>query len=289
MALFKKKEKEKKPPEPQWYSSVTGLPTYNYKVYYLSTVEKILYFLLAFVLGAAVGYLFYGGIGKDDLGQRTTLTWVMDGIVTIGVGLAAGFLFLPVRAKQIRDKKQRELNTQFRDFLEAFNTSIGAGKNVTDSFHAVYGDMKMQYEEDAFIVKELEVMLSGMANNFDVEDLIEDMGKRSGNEDIISFANVFRICYRKGGNIKQTINSTHSILSDKMEIKEDIETIVTSNKTEQTIMIFMPIILIGVIKLMSPEFGDNFTTSAGINSTTIAVGLFVASYFVGRKILDIKL
>jgi len=236
-----------------------------------------------------VGYLFYGGIGKDDLGQRTTLTWVMDGIVTIGVGLAAGFLFLPVRAKQIRDKKQRELNTQFRDFLEAFNTSIGAGKNVTDSFHAVYGDMKMQYEEDAFIVKELEVMLSGMANNFDVEDLIEDMGKRSGNEDIISFANVFRICYRKGGNIKQTINSTHSILSDKMEIKEDIETIVTSNKTEQTIMIFMPIILIGVIKLMSPEFGDNFTTSAGIISTTIAVGLFVASYFVGRKILDIKL
>lgn len=289
MALFKKKEKEKKPPEPQWYSSVTGLPTYNYKVYYLSTVEKILYFLLAFVLGAAVGYLFYGGIGKDDLGQRTTLTWVMDGIVTVGVGTVAGFLFLPVRAKQIRDKKQRELNTQFRDFLEAFNTSIGAGKNVTDSFHAVYGDMKMQYEEDAFIVKELEVMLSGMANNFDVEDLMEDLGVRSGNEDIISFANVFRICYRKGGNIKQTINSTHSILNDKMEIKEDIETIVTSNKTEQTIMIFMPIALIGVIKLMSPEFGDNFTTPAGIISTTIAVGLFVASYFVGRKILDIKL
>lgn len=289
MALFKKKEKEKTPPEPQWYTSVTGLPTYNYKVYYLSKLEKILYFLLAFVLGAGVGYLFYGGIGKDSLGQRTTLTWVMDGIVTIGVGTLAGILFLPVRAKQIRDKKQRELNAQFRDFLEAFNTSIGAGKNVTDSFHAVHGDMKMQYEEDAFIVKELEVLLSGMANNFDVEDLMEDLGVRSGNEDIISFANVFRICYRKGGNIKQTINSTHSILSDKMEIKEDIETIVTSNKTEQTIMIFMPIILIGVIKVMSPDFGDNFTTPAGIISTTIAIGLFVASFFVGRKILDIKL
>lgn len=287
MALFKKKAKT--PPEPQWYSSVTNLPTYNYKVYYLSLWEKIGYFLLAFIIGAAVGYLFYGGIGKDDFGQRTVTTWICDGIVTVGVGATAGFLFLPVRAKQIRDKKQRELNTQFRDFLEAFNTSIGAGKNVTDSFHAVYDDMKMQYEEDAFIVKELEVILSGMANNFDMEDLMEDLGVRSGNEDIISFANVFRICYRKGGNIKQTVNSTHSILSDKMEIKEDIETIVTSNKTEQTIMIFMPIALIGVIKLMSPDFGDNFTTPAGLISTTIAIGLFVASYFVGRKILDIKL
>ena len=289
MAKQQKQKKEKKVREPQWYSSVTNLPTYNYKVYYMTVTEKVLYFLLAFVLGAAVGYLFYGGIGKDDLGQRTTVTWVLDGIVTIGVGLLAGFLFLPVRTNQIRDKKQRELNSQFRDFLEAFNTSIGAGKNVVDSIHAVHGDMKMQYEEDAFIVKELEVILSGMANNFDIEDLIEDLGVRSGNEDIISFANVFRICYRKGGNLKQTINSTHAILSDKMEIKEDIETIVTSNKTEQTIMIFMPIALIGVIKVMSPDFGDNFTTVAGIISTTVAVGLFIASYFVGRKILDIKL
>ena len=289
MALFKKKKKNQEPPEPQWFTSVTGLPTYNYKVYYMTKLEKILYFALAFVIGAAVGYLFYGGLGRDQFGDRTTLSWILDGLATVGVGTAAGFLFLPVRTKQICEKKKRELNGQFRDFLEAFNTSIGAGKNVTDSFHAVYDDMKMQYEEDAFIVKELEVILSGMANNFDMEDLVEDMGVRSGNEDIVSFANVFRICYRKGGNIKQTVSTTHAVLSDKMEINEEIETIVTSNKTEQTIMIFMPVFLIGVIKLMSPEFGDNFATPAGIASTTIAIGLFVASFFVGRKILDIKL
>ena len=31
--------------------------------------EKVLYFLLAFVAGAAVGLLFYGGIGKDEFGH----------------------------------------------------------------------------------------------------------------------------------------------------------------------------------------------------------------------------
>lgn len=288
MALFKKK-KETQPPEPQWFTSVTNLPTYNYKVYYMSKLEKILYFLLAFVIGAVVGYLFYGGLGRDEFGQRTTLSWILDISIPAIVGLVAGRIFVPTRTKQIRDKNARTLNSQFRDFLEAFNTSIGAGKNVVDSFHAVYDDMRIQFEEDAFIVKELEVILSGMANNFDVEDLMEDLGNRSGNDDIVSFANVFRISYRKGGNLKDTINTTHSILSDKMEIKEEIETMVSASKMEQTVMIFMPIALIGIMKSMSPDFAANFATPAGVASTTIAIALFIVSYFVGRKILNIKL
>ena len=288
MALFKKK-KETQPPEPQWFTSVTNLPTYNYKVYYMTKLEKILYFLLAFVIGAVVGYLFYGGLGRDEFGQRTTLSWILDISIPAIVGLVAGRIFVPTRTKQIRDKNARTLNSQFRDFLEAFNTSIGAGKNVVDSFHAVYDDMRIQFEEDAFIVKELEVILSGMANNFDVEDLMEDLGNRSGNDDIVSFANVFRISYRKGGNLKDTINATHSILSDKMEIKEEIETMVSASKMEQTVMLFMPIALIGIMKSMSPDFAANFASPAGVASTTIAIGLFIVSYFVGRKILNIKL
>ena len=184
--------------------------------------------------------------------------------------------------------KSKRLRTQFRDMLEAFNTSLGAGKNVVDSFHTVYGDLKVQYDEGTYILNELEVILSGMANNVDIEDLLEDFGKRSGIEDIVSFANVFRICYRKGGNIKDTIRSTHSILSDKMEITEDIETVVTANKTEQKIMIVMPIVLIGMIKMMSPDFASNFTTITGVISTTIAIVLFVVSYIIGKIVLDIK-
>ncbi|MEG2429434.1 MAG: hypothetical protein RSA99_03545, partial [Oscillospiraceae bacterium] len=67
---FKKKNKE--PQEPAYFMSATNIQTINYKVYYMSLKEKILYFLVAFVVGAAVGYLFYGGIGKDEFGQAST-------------------------------------------------------------------------------------------------------------------------------------------------------------------------------------------------------------------------
>ena len=288
MAKKGKNKKEKKEMEPQYYMSATNIRTYNYKVYYMSRIEKILYFLLAFSVGAAVGYLFYGGIGKDQYGNATKTTIMLNILIPGLVGTIAGKLFIPIRTKQIIEKQRRKLNSQFRDMLEALNTSLGAGKNVVDSFHSVYDDLKVQYDEDAYILKELEIVLSGMANNIDIEELLADFGVRSGNDDIYSFANVFKICYRKGGNIKETIRSTHEILSDKMEISEEIETIVTSNKTEQNIMVMLPIALIGVIKLMSPDFADNFVTATGIISTTIAIILFVISYYVGRAVLNIK-
>ena len=288
MAKKEKAKKEKKFLEPQYYVSATNLPTYNYKVYHMKALEKILYFLIAFIAGAAVGYLFYGGIGKDEFGNPTKLTWFLDITISCSIGLAAGFAFIPIRTKQIIDKQIRTLKNQFRDMLEALTTNLGAGKNVVDSFHSVYEDMKIQYDEGAYILKELEVIISGMANNIDIEELLSDFGQRSGSEDISSFANVFKICYRKGGNIKDTIRNTHSILSEKMEINEDIETIVTANKTEQNIMLVMPIMLIAIIKFMSPDFAGNFTTLAGIIATTIAVAMFVISYFVGRTVLDIK-
>lgn len=282
-------KKEKKIQEPQYYTSATNLPTYNYRVYEMKKVEEVLYFLLAFAVGAAVGYLFYGGIGKNEFGQPTTLTWILNITIPTIVGLVAGRMFVPIRRDAIIAKRKKELGHQFRDMLDSLTTSLGTGKNVTDSFISVYDDLRIQYDSDAFIIKELEVIISGIQNNIALEDLLEDFGKRSDNDDILSFATVFKISYRKGGNIKDVIRNTHSILSEKMEISEDIETLVTANKTEQNIMIAMPILLIGIIKMMSPEFAANFTTPSGIISTTLAIIVFVVAYFIGKAVLNISI
>jgi tight adherence protein B len=286
---FGKGKKKKIAPEPQYYLSATNIEVLNYKVYYMSKIQKVLFFLLGFAVGATVGYLFYGGIGVDEFGDPTQVTYICNIVICTIVGLIGGKIILPIMTKRILNGRKKKLNVQFRDMLESISTSLGAGKNVTDAFRNVLDDMKIQYEEDAFIIQEIQAILSGIDNNVNVEDLLKDFGERSGNDDIKSFANVFEICYRKGGNIANTVRNTHEILSEKMEIAEDIETTVASNKMEQNIMIIMPIALIGIIKFMSPEFGANFVTPMGLISSTIAIGLFVAAYFVGKQVLDIKI
>lgn len=280
---------KKREHRPEYGLSSTNLRTMNYAVYYMKPLEKALYFIAAFAVGAAVGYLFYGGIGKNEFGEATALTWTLNIVISATAGLFAGFAFLPMRTKQIIASRKKKLSRQFRDMLDGLTTSLGAGNNVPDSFLAVYDDLKIQYEEDAYILRELEIVIAGMNNNTPVEDILTDFGARSDIEDIKSFANVFRICYRKGGNIRDIIRNTQSILADKMEIREDIETVVTSNKLEQNLMLVMPVALIGVIKFSSPDFAANFTTVSGIVSTTIALGCFVAAYFIGKAVLNIKM
>ncbi len=286
--MKKRKAKEKKELEPQYYMTHTNMQAYNYKVYYMSKLEKLLYIILAFVVGAAIGYLFYGGIGKDEYGQATAVTYSLNIIIPTIVGVIAVKLFLPVRTNSLIKKQKEKLTRQFRDMLEALSTSFGAGKNVVDAFRSAYDDMKMQYEEGAYILNELEIILAGIDNNINIEDLLMDFGERSGNDDIKSFSKVFQICYRKGGNIKDTVRTTYEILNDKMEIAEDIETVLTANKTEQNVMLIMPIALIGMMKSLSPDFAANFVSPSGILATTVAIVIFVAAYFIGKKILEIK-
>lgn len=286
MGLFRKEKKEK---EPQYYMSATNIVTYNYKVYYMSMLEKILYFLIAFVVGALVGYLFYGGLAKDDLGNPTTKTWILNIVISSIVGLIAGFMYIPIRTKQIMEKKKGVLKLQFRELLDALATSLGSGKNVVDSFTAARDDLRVIYSEDTAIIKELDIILHGIANNIDIEKSLMDFGLRSGIEDIVSFANVFETCYRKGGNIKEVIKNTQQVITEKMEVEMEIQTIVTGSKNEQMIMTVMPIALVAVIKMMSPEFAGNFATPTGIISTTIAIIMFVIAYFVGNIVLSIKI
>lgn len=286
MALFKKEKKEL---EPQYYMSATNIPTYNYKVYYMSFLEKVLYFLIAFAVGAAIGYLFYGGIAADEFGEPTQLTKILNVTISSVVGIVAGFLYLPMRTEQIIDKKRNDLKLQFRELLDALATSLGSGKNVVDSFKSAYDDLRIIYSDETAVIKELAIILDGMNNNVDIEVSLKDFAIRSGIADIESFANVFETCYRKGGNIRDVIKNTQQILSEKMEVEMEIQTIVSGSANEQMIMTVLPIALIAIIKFMSPEFSSNFTTPVGLISTTIAVGLFIAAHFVGKAVLKIKI
>ena len=73
-----KKKKVKLPPEPQWYTSVTNMTTWNYNVYYMTKKEKVLYFLLAFLVGAVVGYVFFGGLFKNEFYEATMKTRISE-------------------------------------------------------------------------------------------------------------------------------------------------------------------------------------------------------------------
>lgn len=281
-------KKKKAPGEPLYEVSGTNQKMINYKVYQMTANEKTMYFLLAFVIGAAVAYLFYGGIGKDNFGNPTVLTYVCDVSVMVIVGMIAGRLYLPMRKKQIIAKRRRKLRSQFIDLLDSLSTSISAGKNVTNAFSSAREDLLVQYNPGDYIVQEVDNIISGIQNNIDIGSMLLNFGERSGIQDIRTFGRVFETAYSKGANLRDVIRNSHLIISNKVEIEEEIETKIAGGKNEQNIMVIMPIILVSVLKMSGGDFAQNFTTGTGILCTTIALVSFVGAYILGRKIMDIE-
>ena len=108
----------------------------DYNLYNASQKEKIIWFLIGLIVSGAVLYIFYESI-----------------LVSIIAGAICGVVFVPLRRNQVIKKRQKTLTAQFRGLLDALSTSIGAGKNMFDSFSGAAEDLSVQFSSEAFIVK----------------------------------------------------------------------------------------------------------------------------------------
>lgn len=255
------------------YQKIQGLigEAQDYNIYEESRKEQILWFIAGLIVSGLALYVFYEN-------------W----IISLIMGAICGYFFIAIRRKQVIQKRKSALTIQFRGLLETLSTSIGAGKNMFDAFDGASDDLSIQFSDEADIVKEVNIIRSGLNNNMQIEDLLLNFAERSGIEDVRNFANVFATCYKKGGNIKDVIKNTATIIGDKIEVQMEVETMVSGQKSQQNIMLVMPIIFVIVMKSMGGELVD-LSSPVGILAVSAALVIFIAAYFLGKRILDIKL
>lgn len=274
--------------EPEYVMSDLNTPMLNYRVYYMDPQEKVLTFLAAFIIGGIAGLTFYGWQFRDADGIATTATSIGNIVIFIFTGIIASLIFFPMRRKTLKKKRQNELKQQFRSLLEALAISLSSGMNIPDSLLSAYNDLKVEYSEKAYMVKEVKEMLDGLQNNVPIEKMMIFLGERSQIKDIQNFGTVFEICYRAGGNMKDIIRRTNGIISEKIEISEEIETALSSNKSQFSAMMIIPVGLVLMLRMMSSSFSASFATVPGIIAITIAIGIFIAAYRLGQRIMDIR-
>ena len=203
-------------------------------------------------------------------------------------GAAVGF-FVPQYYQQYKkNSRLMQLRIQFKDLLESLAASYSAGRNTPDAFADALADMTSIYESQADIVKEIQIICAGISNNIQIEALLLDFAERSGLEDVLSFANVFEVCNRQGSDMKRIASDTRNIINDKIEIEMEIETMLSGNKNELNVMMVMPVII--VLSLSSMGSGTIVSnTPVNLLIKLICLGIFGVAYFLGRKIVDVKI
>lgn len=262
-----KKEKTKKE-KYQEYNGMFRNGT-DYAVYHMKKAEVLLGGLAAVILGAVVIQIFFAFL---------PLT-----VISIPFCFAAGGM---IYRNMLLNKRNNRLIMQFRDLLESVSSSLGSGRNVKDAFEGAQEDMKSQYGEEAEIVKELSIINSGMKNNINIEVLLQDFAKRSHNENIQNFADVFSVANRKGGNIRQIIFETKNVINDKIMIEQEIQTLISGKKNELNIMMLLPLVVVNQTRAMQGDAASDIAFSFLIK--IIAFAMFIVAYIVGRKMMKIE-
>lgn len=267
MTLFQKRNRQE-------YKEIPALigEGDDYHVYHMKMVDVLTAFGLGAGIAVGVSWLFFYNI-------------IVSAVAAVVIGILAQSIYQDYKL----EKRKKSLLLQFKDLLESLTSSYSAGKNTLESFTDAERDMEQIYGAEADIVKEMKIIVGGMRNNINVEVLLMNFADRSGLDDVRNFADVFRVAIRQGANIKDIIFSTRDIISDKIEIEMEINTIMSGNKNELNIMMIMPLVIIVSLGGLGSGMTAADNTPVNVLIKCIALGLFFLAYYLGKKFTKIEI
>lgn len=215
-------------------------------------------------------------------------------IMVSGIGAAIIAIFQEkFYAKSVVKKRQNRLRVQFKEFLEIITISIsgGSGRSMENAIKDSLRELKMMFHEKADIVREISLIVSDYERaGIPMHVGFKELGDRSDVDDIRSFATIYETIDGKSSDFSYIIRQTHDIIRDKLEIIQEVETVISSAKSEAYMMLVMPLVIVIAMSTMGSGFLDAlFTTAIGRVAATIGVVALGVSYVLATKAVDIEM
>lgn len=195
----------------------------------------------------------------------------------------------------INNKKKRRkeiLNIQLRDALNSIVTSLRAGLSINSALIKCSEDLERLYSlvKEKPMLEEFNKIKSDLNMGMSVDDALRNFMNKMQMEDVDDFVNSVMIVRQKGGNLVEVMTNVTQMITDKLAMKREIETLTTSKKLEARIMTLVPIFIIVSLSLFSANYMKPLYESF-VGKVFIIIGFIflVINYFVSNKIVDIQL
>lgn len=243
----------------------------DYNTYEYTKQEWLKYFVRGVIGLTVIGILFYSN---------------MVGVILL---LPFSLLYVNVKKQQLIKARKWQLNLEFKDGLASLSAALNAGYSIENAFYQAVADLKLMYDRDSLIVKEFESIVNQIQMNLTIEDILKNFAERSGVEDISNFADVFITSKRTGGDLIKIIRTTGNTINDKIEVKREIVTMITSKQYESNIMCMIPFGIIIYLRLCSPGLLDSlYNNLFGFLFMTVILIIYFLVYRLAQQIINIE-
>ena len=219
---------------------------------------------------------------------------VAAGLVVIGTLLTGQFfialLFAPVGywivgvwVKRKIGARQRKMEAQLTEFLQMLASGLRAGFGLLQAMESATEQLQ------APLAIELRRTMRDTAMGSSVEKSLTALNGRVGSSDFDIVITAIMIQRSVGGNLAEILDNVAQTMRERERIRNEIRTLTSQQRMSGYVIGGIPIALVGVFLVVSPDFVKLlFTDSLGRMMVGAALTLEFMGFLVIRKIVNIE-
>lgn len=237
--------------------------------------------------------------GKERKAALAVMALLMSGISILFFRNLLLLLLLPLVIKKgwkiysdyCRKKRQKKLLGEFRDFLFSLSASFATGRHMTEAMKEAETALQHIYGKGGFLAGEIRYMVKAIEETGQsAQTVFSAFADRTGLEDIEMLSEVYGACRDTGGNMAEAVNRAAALLTEKINLEMEIQTMLSQKRLEGTIIAVMPAVMIFFLMWMSPDYlNPMYDTMAGRLMMAMALGLNGFAYCWMEKMTNVTL
>jgi tight adherence protein B len=140
------------------------------------------------------------------------------------------------------------------------------------------------------IAEEFGILKKEVNLGLNTEKALENMTGRVSSEDLELVVTAVMIQRQVGGNLSEVLDNITATIRDRVKIKGELKTITAQGKISGLVISLLPLILCGLIFLISPKMMSLlFTTAMGQIMIGVALFMETIGIILIRKVVKIEI
>jgi tight adherence protein B len=158
--------------------------------------------------------------------------------------------------REIQNNANRiKLRLYFKQFLMILQTSLATGQSLESALTTCSSELTFMFPHDRHpFLHRLHDVKGLIRSGTTAESTIMTLCDDNHNPDLKQFAETVLSVKRKSGDLLDTVRKTSQILSEKMDVEQDIQLSIANKTYEARLMLCIPLLLLASIKWSAPEY-----------------------------------
>ncbi|MEM8935314.1 MAG: type II secretion system F family protein [Pseudomonadota bacterium] len=227
------------------------------------------FYIASFVMGA-----FFGFVGLIS-GQQN---WVIALLILIG-----GFGFPRWVINFLRKRRQKKFIAEFSNAIDVIVRGVKSGLPVNECLKII------AREAPSPVCDEFHMLTEGIRIGLSMEQALDRMHERMPLQEVNFFSIVLLIQQKTGGNLAEALGNLAGVLRSRKLMEGKIKALSAEAKASAYIIGSLPFLVMGAVKVASPEYLDPLFNQRVGNFILIGAGLWMLTgVLVMRKMIQIK-